>query len=140
VVDVVTSYVEMDLSQYADDESLITYFVNPDARASVPRGLLALTPRPDARQSREWSSSIRFPVGDPASEDIDAAMTGVRQMLGLPDIPIDIKAIGRWQYEGCAGGHRQRRADRHPGRRPAQRHCGRRGTHPNRVGRSSPHF
>jgi 2,4-dichlorophenol 6-monooxygenase len=100
LVDVVTFYVEMDLSQYADEESLITYFVRPGAKASVPSGLLCLAPRPTARLSREWSISVRFPVGDPASEDVDAALAGVRQMLGLPDIPIHVKAIGRWQYEG----------------------------------------
>jgi 2,4-dichlorophenol 6-monooxygenase len=100
LVDVVTFYVEVDLSQFADDESLIHYFINPDARTSVPSGLLCLAPGPLARQSPEWSISMRFPVGDPASQDTDAAMAGVRQMLGLPDLPITIKAIGRWQYEG----------------------------------------
>jgi 2,4-dichlorophenol 6-monooxygenase len=100
LVDVVTFYVEMDLSRYADEESLITYFVAPGGKASVPSGLLCLAPNPTARLSREWSISVRFPVGDPASEDVDAAMAGVRQMLGLPGLDIRIKAIGRWQYEG----------------------------------------
>jgi 2,4-dichlorophenol 6-monooxygenase len=100
LVDVVTFYVEMDLSGYADEESLIHYFVSPETKASVPSGLLCLAPNPTAGRSREWTCSVRFPVGDPASADTDAAIAGVKQMLGLPDLDITVKAIGRWQYEG----------------------------------------
>lgn len=100
LVDVVSLYVRMDLSQYADEEALLTYFVSPDDKATVPGALLSLAPRLCARDSAEWTVSIKYRIDDPASQDTDAAVARLRQMLGLPDLKVEVKAVGHWQYEG----------------------------------------
>ena len=100
LVDVVSMYVRADLRDYADEGALLTYFVNPDMKASVPGALLALSPGPRACDSPEWSLSVKYRIGDPASENLDAVLARARGMLGLPDLPMQVKAVAHWQYEG----------------------------------------
>ena len=100
IVDVVDLHVTMDLSAYADDEALLTYFVSPDSRASVPGNILALYPGKWARESTEWRIGMKFPIGDATAKDDAACVELARRQLGLSSQPMEVHAISHWQYEG----------------------------------------
>lgn len=99
LMEVVDIYITADLSQYADDEALLTYFISPDGRASVPGNILALNPRTRARESDEWRIGMKFPIDDAPADD-EACVALAREQLGLPDLPMEIHAISHWRYEG----------------------------------------
>jgi 2,4-dichlorophenol 6-monooxygenase len=100
LIDVVSLYFKADLSAYADETALLTYFVNPDVRTTVPGALLALSPAPLAKDSPEWTISMKFRLDDPSRQDLDGAVAAARELLGLPDLELEVKAMGHWQYEG----------------------------------------
>jgi 2,4-dichlorophenol 6-monooxygenase len=100
LMDVVNAYVTMDLSRYADPEALLTYFVTPTGRGTVPGSLLSLNPGEWARDSDQWSIGIKFPIGDPAAQDDETCLQLIREQLGVPDVPMQLHAISHWQYEG----------------------------------------
>lgn len=100
LVDVASIYFAADLSAHADETALVTYFVNPDVKTTVPGGLLSISPAPLARQSPEWSLSIKLGPDDPKSPPVEWAIEAARELFGIPDLEMDVKALAHWQYEG----------------------------------------
>ena len=100
LVDVVSAYFLADLSDWADEIALLTFFLNPDLKTKVPSAIQCLAPAPRAKDSREWSISIKLSPGDAAEPGLDQIRAYIKTMLGLPDLEPDIRALGRWQYEG----------------------------------------
>jgi 2,4-dichlorophenol 6-monooxygenase len=100
LLDLVNVYFSADLAAHADEEALITYFVNPEGQGSFSGALLGLGPGPWGARCREWSMTMAFRVGDPAGEDEASLIGRVRRTLGVPDLDIDLHAISHWQFEG----------------------------------------
>lgn len=100
LVEVVSVYAAMDLDGWADDDALLTYFINPDGETVHRGALLSLDPTGKASDAREWLASTRFPMGDPRRLDEELCLSRIRSMLGVPDLKIDVRQISRWQYEG----------------------------------------
>lgn len=100
LLDILSVYFAADLSSYADPEALLTYFVSPAGQGSFAGALLALGPDRWGAQSPEWSLSMAYRIGDPAAHDTDAVLRQAREILGLPDLDMDVRAISHWQFEG----------------------------------------
>src|SRR3954453_16179808 len=100
LLDLVNVYFSTDLSSYADDEALITYFINPEGQGSFSGALLGLGPGPWGARCHEWSMTMAFRVGDPAGEDDASLVERVRRTLGVTDLEIDVHAVSHWQFEG----------------------------------------
>lgn len=100
LLDIVSVYFAADLSAYADPEALLTYFVSPAGQGSFAGALLGLGPGRWGAESPEWSLGMAYRIGDPAAEDRDALVRRAREVLGLPDLDMDVKAISHWQFEG----------------------------------------
>lgn len=100
LLDKCSVYFSADLSKYADDEALITYFVSPAGHGGLAGGLLALGPDRWGRHSREWLLSMSFPVGLPLAHDDDWLITHAREMIGLSDVQLEIHSVSHWQFEG----------------------------------------
>jgi 2,4-dichlorophenol 6-monooxygenase len=105
LLDLVNIYFSADLSAYADQEALITYFINPEGQGSFSAALLGLGPGPWGARCAEWSMTMAFRVGDPAGEDRASLVKRVRRTLGIPDLDIDVHAISHWQFEGVVAEH-----------------------------------
>src|SRR3954451_13888567 len=100
LLDLVNVYFSADLTAHADDEALITYFINPEGQGSFSGALLGLGPGPWGARCREWSMTMAFRIGDPAGEDETSLIHRVLRTLGVPDLDIDLHAVSHWQFEG----------------------------------------
>ncbi|MGQ4601134.1 FAD-dependent monooxygenase [Nocardia sp. R6R-6] len=100
LLDIVSVYFAADLSSYADPEALLTYFIAPSGQGSFSGALLALGPGRWGAQSPEWSLSLAYRIGDPAAHDTDAIVRQAQEVLGLPGLDMDVRAISHWQFEG----------------------------------------
>src|SRR3954451_10437280 len=100
LLDLVNVYFSADLAAYADEEALITYFINPEGQGSFSGALLGLGPGPWGARCREWSMTMAFRIGDPAGEDETSLIHRVLRTLGVPDLDIDVHAVSHWQFEG----------------------------------------
>ncbi len=100
LLDTVSVYFAADLSEYADPEALLTWFMSPSGQGSFAGTLLALGPGKWGAESPEWTFGVAYRIGDPAGEDEAAVVTRVREVLGLPDLKMDVKAVSHWQFEG----------------------------------------
>ncbi|HJQ48776.1 MAG TPA: FAD-dependent monooxygenase [Amycolatopsis sp.] len=100
LLDIVSVYFAADLSDHADPEALLTYFVSPAGQGTFAGALLGLGPGRWGAQSPEWSLSLAYRIGDPAADDNDSVVRQAREILGVPDLDLDIRAISHWQFEG----------------------------------------
>jgi 2,4-dichlorophenol 6-monooxygenase len=100
LLDIVSVYFAADLSAHADPEALLTYFISPAGQGSFAGALLALGPGRWGADSPEWSLSMVYRIGDPTAEDRDAIVRRAQDILGLPDLDMDIRAVSHWQFEG----------------------------------------
>ncbi len=100
LLDVVNMHVQMDLSAWADEEALITYFISPDGHGSFTGILVALGPDRWANESSEWTVHMAFPLGDPIGDDREELLARARRMFGIEDLEIEVHTISHWQFEG----------------------------------------
>lgn len=100
LLDTVSVYFAADLSAYADSEALLTWFVSPSGQGSFAGTLLALGPGKWGAESPEWTFGLAYRIGDPASTDKATVVARVREVLGLPNLEMDVKAVSHWQFEG----------------------------------------
>ena len=98
--DVVSVFFSADLSAYADPEALLTYLIQPQGEGAPVGGLLALGPGPWGAKSPQWSLGMHLAPGDPLGYDTPALIRRVRELLGIPDLPMEVHAVSHWQYEG----------------------------------------
>ena len=96
--DIFTMYVAMDLSRYADEEALLTWFISPAGHGGPTGTLQALGPDQWANRSSEWTVSFAAP--DDAVVSQSFAISRARAMLGVDDLEITVKAFSRWTYDG----------------------------------------
>jgi 2,4-dichlorophenol 6-monooxygenase len=100
LLDIVSVYFAADLSAYADPEALLTYFISPAGQGSFAGALLALGPGRWGADSPEWALNMAYRIGDAAADDRDAVVRRARDILGLPEMDMDVRAVSHWQFEG----------------------------------------
>ena len=91
--EITSLYLEADLSDYADEEALLTYVLSPSGQCA----LQALGPDHWANESEEWLVGVMGMNRDTPAEEI---VPMLRRRLGIADLEANIKAISHWQYEG----------------------------------------
>lgn len=97
----VTVYFRADLSQYwDDDESMTTWFVNPEGGSWASGVLGQLGPTKFGRHSEEWMFHFSFRPDDPSRFEEASLLPRMRELLKIPDLAPDIIGIGHWTVEG----------------------------------------
>lgn len=98
--DIVNIYFSGDLSHIADDEALLTYFINPDGDGTMAGALVAMGPERWGKRSTEWNMSISKSVDTTIAEERDSIMAAARRLIGDETVEMDVHAISHWQFEG----------------------------------------
>ncbi|MEU9211012.1 FAD-dependent oxidoreductase [Streptomyces sp. NPDC048415] len=99
LADVLSVFFSADLSAYADPEALLTHFIQPEGGGPVG-ALLALGPGRWGAESPQWSLGMRLSPDAPISRNPDTLAQRVREVLGVPDLDVEVHAASHWQYEG----------------------------------------
>ena len=71
--------------------------VNPDF--GVPCALVKMGPKEWGPKSEEWVAHMLSFVGDHQAYDDAGAVARMRQLLGLPDVPVTVHLINRWPLD-----------------------------------------
>ena len=100
LLDIANIHFSADLSEYADPEALLTYFISPAGQGSFAGALLGLGPGRWGAESPQWSLAMAFRIGDPAGLDHDALLTRAKTMIGLPGLAMRVHSVSHWQFEG----------------------------------------
>jgi 2,4-dichlorophenol 6-monooxygenase len=96
MVDMVSTHFSADLSQYWDDESLITWFLNPEGKDSWGAGAMVQMGPTWGRKSEEWVLHFAFQPNDPERFDEDKIVPRLRTLLRLPDLELEVHKISHW--------------------------------------------
>ncbi|KAI9742378.1 MAG: hypothetical protein M1818_003911 [Claussenomyces sp. TS43310] len=101
LVDFVTTHFKADLSEYWDDRTLITHFINPEGEKMVnfDCGALVQMGPTWGRKSEEWTLHFGFPVTDSKRFDMEALPPRIRQLLKLPDLDMEVLHISHWELD-----------------------------------------
>lgn len=101
MVDMATLYFRADLSQWwPDDHAMTTFFVNPGGGSWASGVLGQLGPTRFGRHSEEWMFHFSFRPDDPARSDDRLLIPRMRELLKLPDLEVELIAVGHWVVEG----------------------------------------
>lgn len=100
----VNAFFSADLSPWVDDDTvLLFYFISPDALGVWGGGgLLKAGPTRWDRHSESWVFMRELLPDDPETIDEANAVQRIREILRIPDLPITVHKIGRWEVEGVA--------------------------------------
>lgn len=96
MADMVSTHFAADLSEYWDDESLLTWFLNPRGESSWAAGVMAQHGPTWGRNSEEWAVHFAFRPDDPERFNEQAMIPRIRELLGLPDLDIKVLKINHW--------------------------------------------
>jgi len=96
MLDMVSTHFAADLSEYADDDSMITWFINAEGQGSWSSGALVKMGPTWDRRSEEWVIHFAFRPDDPARFDEDAIVPRLRELLKLPDLEIEVFKVSHW--------------------------------------------
>lgn len=100
--DIVTVHFAADLSEYWDDRTIISTFINPEGVSILGSGLLIQAGPTWGRYSEEWIFHFGFSVDDPSrlSEDDPATLVPhIRTLLKIPELEIEIIQVSHWTAE-----------------------------------------
>lgn len=100
LIDHVSVYFSGDLSAFADEEALLTYFVRPEGQGTFAGALLGLGPERWGRNCTEWLVGMSFHLSDPALEDEESLVARAKELIGIPDLQMDVHKVSHWQFEG----------------------------------------
>ena len=107
LLDMVSTHLSADLSAWADESCLITWFLNPDGAGSWGSGaMVPMGPTWGAR-SEEWVVHFTFGPDDPARFDEQAIVPRLRELLKLPELDITVHKVSHWILEGVLADHYQ---------------------------------
>lgn len=98
--DIVNVYFTADLSEVADEEALLTYFINPEGQGSMAGAIVAMGPERWGRHSHEWNMSINHTVETSLADERELILDKVRRLIGVKGLEFDVRAISHWQFEG----------------------------------------
>jgi 2,4-dichlorophenol 6-monooxygenase len=96
MVDMVSTHFSADLSEYVDDETLITWFLNPEGESSWGSGAMVKMGPTWDRHSEEWVVHFAFRPDDPERFNEDAIVPRLRELLKLPDLPLTVHKVSHW--------------------------------------------
>ena len=99
MIDFVSTHFSADLSEYWDDQSLITWFLNPEGGSSWGAGALVQVGPTWGRHSEEWVLHFGFLPNDPARFNEDTLVPKIRELLRLPDLQPKVHRISHWELD-----------------------------------------
>jgi 2,4-dichlorophenol 6-monooxygenase len=99
--DATTVYFSADLSEYWNEGSIITWFLNP-YRPDLSSALIEMGPT-WGKHSEEWGLHVALAGVDRADEP--AVIAKVRAVLGLPDLELTLLAVTTWTVEAVLAEH-----------------------------------
>jgi 2,4-dichlorophenol 6-monooxygenase len=106
LLDMVSTHLTADFSQWADESCLITWFLNPDGGGGWASGVMAPMGPTWGAHSEEWCVHFTF---DPADAeladkqgrfDAEAIVPRIRELLKVPEIDITVHKVSHWILEG----------------------------------------
>jgi 2-polyprenyl-6-methoxyphenol hydroxylase-like FAD-dependent oxidoreductase len=100
LLDMVSTHFSADLSAWADESSLITWFLNPDGAGSWGSGVVVPMGPTWGAKSEEWVLHFTFGPDDPARFDEQAIVPRMRELLKLPDLEVTVHKVSHWILEG----------------------------------------
>lgn len=100
ILDMVSTHFTADLSEYWEDDVLITWLLNPEGAGSWNSGAMAAMGPTWGRHSEEFVLHFTFRPDDPARFDEDAIVPRIRDLLKLPDLDITVHKVSHWILEG----------------------------------------
>jgi 2,4-dichlorophenol 6-monooxygenase len=100
LLDMVSTHFSADLSAWADESCLITWFVNPDGAGSWGSGVVVPMGPTWGAKSEEWVLHFTFGPDDPARFDEQAIVPRMRELLKLPDLDVTVHKVSHWILEG----------------------------------------
>ncbi|KAF7548501.1 hypothetical protein G7Z17_g7007 [Cylindrodendrum hubeiense] len=101
IVDFLSIYFRADLSQYCDDRTLITHFINPEGEKMdrFDCGVLVKMGPTWDRRCEEWILHFGVPVDEDLRLEADELASQGRKLLKLPDLKMDVIKVSRWALE-----------------------------------------
>jgi 2,4-dichlorophenol 6-monooxygenase len=96
MVDMVSTHFSADLSEYVDDETLITWFLNPEGESSWGSGALVKMGPTWDRHSEEWQVHFAFHPDDPERFNEDGIVPRLQKLLKLPNLDIRVHKVNHW--------------------------------------------
>ncbi len=99
LLDMVATHFSADLSEWWDEECLITWFLNPAGSGSWGSGAMVPMGPMWGRQSEEWVLYFAFRPDDPERFDEAAIVPRMRDLLNLPDLDPTVHRVSHWVLE-----------------------------------------
>ena len=101
LLDMVTVFFEADLSAWVpDDGALQTWFCNVNAKGAWSNGVLGPRgPEDFGPTSRQWAIHFSMDVTEGKKFDVETVVPRIRDLLGIPDLDIDVLAVNHWILE-----------------------------------------
>ena len=96
MVDMVSTHFTADLSQYWDDKTLITWFLNPEGENSWGAGAMVQMGPTWGRHSEEWVVHFAFRPDDPERFHEEAIIPRLRELLRLPELEPTVHKVSHW--------------------------------------------
>jgi 2,4-dichlorophenol 6-monooxygenase len=96
MVDMVSTHFTADLSGYWDDNTLITWFLNPEGESSWGAGAMVQMGPTWGRRSEEWVVHFAFRPDDPERFNEEAIVPRLRELLRLPDLQLQVHKVSHW--------------------------------------------
>lgn len=96
MVDMVSTHFTADLSEYWDDDTLITWFLNPEGENSWGAGAMVQMGPTWGRNSEEWVVHFAFRPDDPERFNEEAIVPRLRELLRLPDLTLQVHKVSHW--------------------------------------------
>jgi 2,4-dichlorophenol 6-monooxygenase len=100
ILDMVSCHFKADLSEYADETCLITWFTNPDGAGSWGSGALVPMGPTWGKHSEEWVVHFTFGPDDPERFDEEAIVPRLKELLRVPDLDLEVLKVSHWILEG----------------------------------------
>lgn len=96
MVEMVSTHFSADLSEYWDDKSLITWFLNPEGESSWGAGAMVQMGPTWGRNSEEWLVHFAFRPDDPERFNDEAIAPRLRELLRLPELDLTVHKVSHW--------------------------------------------
>ncbi|GAB86933.1 FAD-dependent monooxygenase [Gordonia rubripertincta] len=96
MVDMVSTHFTADLSEYWDDHTLITWFLNPEGENSWGAGAMVQMGPTWGRNSEEWVVHFAFRPDDPERFNEEAIAPRLRELLRLPEVELQVHKVSHW--------------------------------------------
>src|ERR1700694_190406 len=96
MVDMVSTHFTADLSEYWDDKTLITWFLNPEGENSWGAGAMVQMGPTWGRHSEEWVVHFAFRPDDPERLNETAIPPRLCELLRLPELELMVHKVSHW--------------------------------------------